>query len=178
MFEWRREIPRLQVVLGFDPGVNEDFTPIAPMQRLNLDGLEITATASNDGGVAFLVRADGVSIYHAGDHANRQPVITEDFQREIEVLARNGLRPDLYFAPVTGCSLGDPESVRKGVYYTVEKLSPRAIFPMHAGGGEGRLLQFAEQAAKDGVKGEFLVPIHGGDRFLVGPGKAEKLAVR
>jgi ankyrin repeat protein/L-ascorbate metabolism protein UlaG (beta-lactamase superfamily) len=178
IFEWGREIPRFQVVLGFKPEGGGEYTLIEPMQRLNLDGLEITATASNDGGVAFFVRVDGVALYHAGDHANRQPEITEDFRREIDVLARNGLRPDLLFAPVTGCGLGDPESVRKGVYYTVEKLAPRAVFPMHAGGGEDRLAQFAEQAAKDGVKGKFLVPVHGGDRFLVPPEGAEKIAKR
>lgn len=178
IFDWGREIPGLQIILGFKPEKQEGYTFIAAMQKLNLDGLEVIATNSNDGGVAFFVRADGVNIYHAGDHANRKPEITEDFRKEIDVLARNGLRPDLYFAPVTGCSLGDPESVRKGVYYTVEKLAPRAVFPMHAGGGEGRLLQFAEQAAKDGVKGEFLVPIHGGDRFQVGADKAEKIAKR
>ncbi len=176
IFEWRKAIGRIHYVLGFKPDTREEYTLIEPMQKMDLDGLEVTATASNDGGVAFFVRADGVGIYHAGDHANRKPEVTEDFAREIDVLARNGLKPDLLFAPVSGCGFGDPESVRKGVYYTVEKLAPRAVFPMHSGGAEWRLKVFAEKARENGVKGEFLTPAHPGDHFLVQNGPAEQLA--
>jgi hypothetical protein len=33
---------------------------------------------------------------------------------------------------IRGCSLGTPEEVKEGVYYTLRTLKPRVFIPMHA----------------------------------------------
>ena len=57
-----------------------------------------------------------------GDHANRKQDFSGPFKKEIDFLATAGLKPDIFFAPVSGCGFGDLEGVKKGVYYTIKKL--------------------------------------------------------
>ena len=61
-----------------------------------------------------------------------------EYTDEIDYLAGLGKPIDLAFLPISGCSLGTPESVREGVYYALEKLQPSVFFPQHAGNASYR----------------------------------------
>jgi hypothetical protein len=69
---------------------------------------------------------------------------------------------------------GDLESVKKGVYYTVKKLSAKAVFPMHAVGSEERYVEFAKEARKAGIEGSFCCAGHSGDWFFIDRGSVKK----
>ena len=45
----------------------ENFLVLDPRERLELEGLTVTALGSTDEGVAFLVETEGKTIFHAGD---------------------------------------------------------------------------------------------------------------
>lgn len=143
IFSWREALPGVHYVLGFppqDPPVPCDV--LEGRQTRAFGDLEVTAIRANDSGVGFLVRADGVTIFHAGDHANRQREVTADFAAEFDFLAEKRIPVDLAFLPVSGCGFGDPEAVRLGVEHALRRLQPKAFFPMHALHGEERLAQF------------------------------------
>ena len=168
IFNWRKELKNVTYVMGFKPDGQSGYIYLAPRQKKPLPGgLEITTLESNDSGEAFLVKADGVTIFHSGDHANRKQDFSGPFSAEIDFLANQGIKPDIFFAPVSGCGFGDLVAVKKGVYYTINKLSPRAIFPMHAGGNEVNYQKFIEAAKADGITSPFFAPRHSGDWFVV-----------
>ncbi len=170
IFDWQKDIPNITYVMGFKPQDKESgYIYLGPRQKKVINGMKVITIESNDSGVAFFVLVDGVRIFHSGDHANRKRDFSGPFAKEIDFLAEKGLKPDSFFAPVSGCGFGDLEAVKKGVYYTIKKLSPRAVFPMHAGGGEDRYVAFAKGAYKAGFTVPMCCAENNGDRFYVGP---------
>jgi L-ascorbate metabolism protein UlaG (beta-lactamase superfamily) len=95
--------------------------------------MKITTIESNDSGVGFLVEVDGLTIFHAGDHANRYRDLSGPFKAQIDGLVAKGVRPDLAFLPVSGCSFGDQVAVKIGVEYELAQLNPKVFLPMHGG---------------------------------------------
>lgn len=167
VFEWKKALPGLTVVTGFDPPNQTGYVKMAPRTTQRFDGVEVTAIEANDGGVGFFVKADGVSLLHSGDHANRKKDFSEPFKGEIHFLAEKGLKPDILFAPVSGCGFGDAEAVRLGVYYTAETLSPKVLFPMHAGNSETAYALFATEAHEAKLTAPVEAASFPGDSFEV-----------
>lgn len=176
IFQWKKEIPNLKIIMGFKPEKKDGtlYSFMAPNKTQDFNGMEVTTIKSNDSGVGFFVKADGVNIFHSGDHANRKKDFSGPFKKEIDFLAAKSLRPDIYFAPVSGCGFGDIEAVRKGVYYTVKKLSPKTIFPMHGGDGSDAYIEFAKVSKKAGVVTPIHVPMQTGDWFFAKEGVVKK----
>lgn len=174
IFDWKKALPGLTIVTGFDPPNQAGYVKMAPRSTQSFDGVEVTTIESNDSGVGFHVKADGVSLLHSGDHANRKKDFSEPFKEEIDYLADKGLRPDILFAPVSGCGFGDVEAVRLGVYYTAEKLSPKVLFPMHAGNSETTCALFAKEAQKAKLTVPIEAPSFPGDNFEIVVGEKAK----
>ena len=109
------------------------------------------------------MQADGVSLFHAGDHSPLHDAVA--FRREFDFLADSGLRADLLFLMVQAA---DDATLSEGVYFATNRLSAKALLPMHARGREHVYTEFARKAASDGIR----VPIHcaefGGDHFAIG----------
>lgn len=104
-------------------------------ETLSLSGMEILALPSTDAGAAFLVEADGKTLYHAGDlnwwhwdedsPADRRNMEV-NFKRYLEPLRDRKI--DLAFAPL------DPrlkDAFGMGFRYLLETADIRRIFPMH-----------------------------------------------
>jgi len=169
IFAWRKVLPKVNYFLGFKPENAEGYTLLPNRGKKELDGMEIIPIESNDSGQGYFVKVDGVTIFHPGDHANRQRDFSGPFKKEIDFLADQGLKADILFAPVSGCGFGDIVAVKKGVYYTIDRLSARAVFPMHAGGAESRYREFAIEAKKAGYEVPFCLAEFAGDHFIVTP---------
>jgi L-ascorbate metabolism protein UlaG (beta-lactamase superfamily) len=165
MFDWRETIPHITYVLGHQPRGVSGYEYVAPRTDRTIDGVRIRTIASTDAGVGFLVEVDGLVIFHAGDHANGQVGLHEQYTGEIDYIASLGIPIDLAFLPITGCSLGNPQSVREGVHYAINKLTPAVFFPQHAMNGEFAIRRFADDLKVNG----FTVPVgcteNGGDCF-------------
>jgi ankyrin repeat protein/L-ascorbate metabolism protein UlaG (beta-lactamase superfamily) len=169
IFSWRQVLPKITYVAGFKPSGKEDCIVLAPREKRELNGMEIVPIESNDSGQGYFIKVDGVSIFHPGDHANRQRDFSGPFKKEIDFLADQGLKADILFAPVSGCGFGDIVAVKKGVLYTIDRLSARSVFPMHAGGGEARYRDFAKEAANAGYDAPVCAAEFAGDHFIVTP---------
>ena len=146
MFDWKKEVPNISYVTGFRPEGKDGYQLLALHEKNTLNGMEITAIESNDSGQGYFVKVDGVSIFHPGDHTNRQRDFSGPFKKEIDFLADLGFKADILFAPVSGCGFGDIVAVKKGVYYAMDRLAARSVFPMHAGGYESAYREFAKEA--------------------------------
>jgi len=163
VFDWKATVKDITYVAGFKPEGKDGYVFMTPRETRKLGGLDITTTLANDEGVGFFVTADGVTIFHSGDHANWAG---EDasFKPEIDFLAGRGLRAHLLFMPV---SVTNEAVMNEGVHYAIRRLDAGAVFPGHARGREHMYGEFARAAANAGIS----APIHcaelGGDRFTV-----------
>ena len=104
-------------------------------EKKEVAGIEIETLRSNDMGVAFLVKVEGKTIYHAGDlnwwHWNGEPeedneYYKKTFQDEMKYL--EGKKIDLAFM------LLDPRQEDKycwGMNYFLEHTDSKVVFPMH-----------------------------------------------
>ncbi len=169
IFAWKKSIPKITYIMGFKAENAEGFIQLANREKKELNGLDIIPIESNDSGQGYFVKVDGVSIFHPGDHANRQRDFSGPFKKEIDFLADQGLKVDILFAPVSGCGFGDIVAVKKGIYYTIDRLSARAVFPMHAQGNPIKYMEFAREAKNAGYDAPFCPAGYDGDHFVVTP---------
>jgi L-ascorbate metabolism protein UlaG (beta-lactamase superfamily) len=79
-----------------------------------------------------MVGVDGITIFHAGDHALWSDESAEAFAAEIQWLKKQGASIDLAFFPIaTGFPCEPRPSIWKGVRTAALELRPRVLVPMH-----------------------------------------------
>ena len=176
IFEWRSEIPDIQYVLGFRPNdIDQEYTYTEPRSEQEIGSLRVCTIRSNDAGVGFLIEVDGLTIFHAGDHANGRMDMSGDYTPEIDALATMSEDIDLAFFAIFDASLGTPESEQLGVHYAIEHLKPKALFPMHASRAPYFYREFVEDAADRNYDSHLAYALNEGDRFFYRQGKIIKI---
>jgi L-ascorbate metabolism protein UlaG (beta-lactamase superfamily) len=173
IFDWQKSIDGIEYILGFASEKASEATVLLPREKKTIDGMEVSTIASTDAGVGFLVKVDGLTIFHAGDHACKEKDLNETYTDEIDYLADKSSGVDLAFLPITGCGFRDPEAVKTGILYALEKLNPDVMFPMHVLGFEYQYEEFARDAGKN-TKTKFACVENKGDYFLYSKGKIKK----
>ncbi|MVB09773.1 hypothetical protein CAFE_04380 [Caprobacter fermentans] len=138
VFSWRKTVKQIRYVVADEIRPPEDAVKIAPGQTVDLGDLTVHALESTDLGVAFLVRVDGLNLYHAGDlnwwHWDGEPEEDNEemgrrFREQIDTL--RGEKIDVAFLPV------DPrqkENALLGLSYFMKTVGARAVVPMHSFG--------------------------------------------
>jgi len=167
IFEWKNSLTHVNYVMGFSPrGIQDEYTLINPHEEKTVNDIKVSTLRSTDAGVAFLLEVDGLVLFHAGDHANGNVNLVGAFPEEIDYLAAKGKTIDLAFFGITGCSLGDPESVKAGIYYAVDKLKPVVLLPMHGGNAFYSYKEFADEFEQKKLSTRIVYPKARGDRFM------------
>ena len=138
IWKLKEKYPEVVYILSDDIHTTKEAVFMAPYETRDLGEVRIETFKSNDLGVAFLVKAEGKTIYHAGDlnwwHWNGEPekdnlYYKKTFQQEMERL--KGRQVDFAFM------LLDPRQEDKycwGMNYFLEKVHPKCVFPMHCFG--------------------------------------------
>jgi hypothetical protein len=175
IFSWAEQLPNITYVAGCrfedvpmfrDSGYDGPaYEYLEPREQRTVNGIDITTIASNDGGVGFLVKVDGLELYHAGDHSGWNPGELSGFVDEIDYLAERVTSLDLAFVNVTGCHAGDTTALAEATCYTLEKLSPQIWVPTHGLDREEVYQTFADKIVRMGFNTESYCPQHRGDRF-------------
>ncbi|MBU8932900.1 MAG: ankyrin repeat domain-containing protein [candidate division Zixibacteria bacterium] len=172
IFKWRETIPNITYIMGFENDGVSGYRFIGPRQTETVGNMEVSTITSNDSGVGFLIKVDGLTIFQAADHANRLRDFSGPYTAEIDYLADMNLDIDIAFMPISGCGFGDLEAVKLGVYYALDKLKPKVFFPEHALDNEYRYQEFADRAVADGhTDCEYMCAFNKGDRFFYRNGK-------
>lgn len=136
IFSWRKTVPQIRYVLSSDLHTKEEAYFLKPGQTLALSDLTVRALESTDLGCAFLVKADGCTVFHAGDlnwwHWNGEPEednlrMGQRYREQIDLL--KGENIDLAFVPVDP-RLGEEHSLW-GLDYLMKTLEPKKAVPMH-----------------------------------------------
>lgn len=177
IYSWADQIKNIRYVYGFRPEESwihrekgyhgPDYIYIEDHQEKDINGAKITAFKSTDTGQGFLVEVDGLTIYHPGDHAWFSAQDELPFKKEVDFIAENISSVDIAFFPVTGCpSRWKKEFILAGFEYSLEKLHPSHVFPMHSFNREYTMKEFAEYAEKIQSESQVLCSENPGDNFF------------
>ncbi|MGC4017857.1 MAG: MBL fold metallo-hydrolase [Muricomes sp.] len=137
IFELRERIPGICFILSNDieAEAGEDVTFVGPNEEIEVNGCKIRTFRSTDEGVAFLVKYEDDTIYHAGDlnwwHWAEESqayntMMRRNYQHEINKL--NSTKIDVAFVPV------DPrlgEQYCWGLDCFMKRTDTQFVFPMH-----------------------------------------------
>ncbi len=176
IYKWANDVKNISYVYGFKPEEawihkekgyhGPEYVYINDNQTQVVDNVTITTFKSNDTGQGFLVSTDGMTIYHPGDHAWFSSEDEMDFKKEVDFIARQEQPIDIAFLPVSGCpSRWKKEFIVEGFFYTIDKLDPAQVFPMHAFQREYTLKEFAEMAQTKKLKNQIVCTENTGDNF-------------
>ncbi|NIO29795.1 MAG: hypothetical protein GTO29_14720 [Candidatus Latescibacteria bacterium] len=171
IFDWREQVADITYFLGLEPENAPPYEHMPERMEKSYGDLKVTTIHSTDAGVGMVVEVDGLTIFHPGDHANGRIGLMDEFTDEIDFLAEKGIRPDICFMGIRGCSLGRPEEVKEGIHYALKTLKPRVFIPMHAG-AEGHLYrEFIEECKGQFPAIQMVAPDNRGDHFVYEQGK-------
>ena len=137
IFSWKQDVPKIRYVLSDDIRTTQDALKVHAGMTYDLGDLSFRVLDSTDAGVAFLIYADGLCIYHAGDlndwYWNGEPdadnaEMTRRYREQIDTL--KGEKIDIAFVPV------DPrleENYLRGLDYLMKTAEVGLAVPMHFG---------------------------------------------
>jgi len=145
---WANRVEELTFVFGWQGPAGPKRVMAADHEpRVLAPGITVSAVQHAFDGIpesAFLVQTDGLVIYHSGDHASLSDPPDPQFAANIDRLAQQVERVDVAFMSIFGGGAG--RWVNAGDRYTIERLRPKAVFPMHSGGREREYAAFAAEA--------------------------------
>jgi L-ascorbate metabolism protein UlaG (beta-lactamase superfamily) len=138
-------------IFGWNAGKGERTIDMpAPRATKALGAMEIFTVNCEHNDVpevAYLVKVDGLSIYHSGDYTG--PLDT--YQDDMAYLLKKAGQIDLAFI---------------GKFQQAESLKPRVVFPIHGYNREYIYGALARQAAERKLPSRVILPENKGDRFL------------
>ncbi len=172
IFRWQKLDPRILYVFGWKVRPSENRVLLEARADTVVDSLRIRTVRSTDSGVGYLVSADGLTIFHAGDHAEWDASARAAYRGEIDWLAALQQGVDIAFLPIaTGETCEALDDIRMGATYALVKLRPAVAFPMHVRCTEklGLYRAFAEGARAYAGRGTLLYAENPGDGFRYDP---------
>ena len=175
ILDWEKSVENIRYIFGWKADKNPRYHYLTePGKKTTIDGVEIFNINHAFDGIpeaAFLIKADGLVIFHSGDHGCTGEELDPLFKANIDYLAEQGSPIDLAFISQFGGR--DGAEINIGDLYTIERLEPRVTFPMHQGGGERFYKIFAEEIQQNGAKTQVYCAEKRGQRFFYRKGKIE-----
>lgn len=171
IFDWNKDYDVTYILSRdiFERGPEEKVLKVRPGQEYKVDDLQIKTLRSTDIGVAFFVRFEGISVYHAGDlnwwHWEEETKeynarMKRGYQREIDRL--EGETVDIAFVPM------DPrlkEAYSWGMDYFMRHTDTRYAFPMHLWGSYKTIARFLDDPVSEGYRDRIIRVEKRGQQF-------------
>lgn len=175
ILDWNRHIQKITYVFGWKAFDDPAYVYLEePRAKKQIGGLEIQAINHEFDDIpeaAFLIKVDGLEIFHSGDHGTVGEKMNPLFKDNIDYLAENTYGVDIAFISIFGSNYGD--LVNKGDLYTVQKLMPKVTFPMHKGWREHEYEEFASETEGKNMQTRIVCASKRGDKFVYRGGGIE-----
>lgn len=155
----------ISYLLGWDykkAPADRNVTVIVPRDSLITEDYTVYTHTATDDGSGFLIKTDGLTIYHAGDHALWAEQITDEFVSELNYIKTKTTGVDLAFLPAargmfTQCAYDSV--IEKGIRLGAEILKPATIALQHIGCSD-KLSQYKKiPEALKGVPARWITPV-------------------
>lgn len=152
ILKWAESCPDITYILNSDipvTGKLPHFHSMSPYEEWEHNGVQVKSFGSTDAGGSFLVQADGVTIFHAGDlNWWHWPDDTQEesdyaesfFKSEMEKIGKPEI--DIAFFPVDQRL---EQFYSLGAEYFAAVLRPKLLIPMHFGDTYSTTKAFAEK---------------------------------
>lgn len=160
ILEWKNYNENIQYIFSKDIKIDKNkanYSFLEEGEEKLFNNIYVKAYGSTDIGISFLVKVDGLTIFHAGDlnwwhwkedTLEEQALAESSFKDNIEKLqAEKSI--DIAFFPV------DPrlqESYYIGGEYFAKKIHPKLLIPMHFGDEATITKEFVDKMKKINVK--------------------------
>lgn len=169
VFELARRMADVEIVISYKPeaklasqGPVPSYHLVSPHRHLSIGGVTVHTTPATQGGVSYLVEADGLKVYHAGYHTCNEASQEASYRQEIDFLKPSG-PIDIALLPVGGHLL---RSYTYDSYlHLLDRLSPKAVYLMHGVYDYDEYLRCAERLRTRPVRLEYPEGTAGGDRY-------------
>ena len=158
--DWEDRIDDMKIVFGWSKSEDSKHVYMGPRQKRILDDIEIECVHSPESRIEdanFLIRIDGLSIYHSGDY--NKGAGSDTFLKDMDFLSKTVGEIDLFFIRAIDNDIEE-------ILIALEKNQPRYMFPMHAGGCEYRLISFEKKVEERRLPIHVIRPEHQGDRYI------------
>ena len=176
VLQWRQAVSNITYIFGWEAGSDSEHVYMVQPRDTRQLGDLVVSTVNHDFDripeVAFLVAVDDVVIDHSGDHGTVTDAPNPTFVDNIDYLASRAGQIDVAFISTFGQIGGG--TINNGDRYSIEKLRPRVMFPMHHGGNEDLYERFAREVRREDVKTAVRFATRPGDRFRYEAGRAER----
>ncbi len=158
ILEWEHAVPYIKYIFGWKALDSPNYLYMGPKKKIEFDGMKIECFHSPEAGEIegnFLVKVDGVVIYHSGDYSRGHDV----FKKDMQALADAAKDIDLFFM-LAGNAMDNEEAL-----YALQTVQPKNMFPMHGGGNEHVYKEFADFVKGKKIKTEIICAENRGDKF-------------
>lgn len=172
IYQWKKSIKNITYVFGENRVTGPAYLYIKPRGRKKLKGMEIFTISTTGFGEGFVVKVDGITIFHGGDHESSDQSWNK-FTKEIDYLKElkeNIKKFDLIFLQMIFQEQIDSS---KGVFYALEKLQPKIMFPTTAIARTPYYKEFVREAAVKKIKTKIECAENRGDIFFYKDGIIE-----
>ncbi len=152
LHRWADTIEDITYVYGWQSIDQPHVLNVEARANARIGDIDIATSRSTDEGVTYLVKVDGLTLFHAGDHADwvdNDPNVS--YKAEIDHIASQTATCDVAFLPVTSFMGIRAESITQGAIYAILKLMPGVVFPMHGNGRENLYKDFEADARANGL---------------------------
>jgi len=150
IFEWAKTNPNITYILSSDIHSNINvprYHIMSPYEEWKQEDALIKSFGSTDAGLSFLVQADELSLFHAGDlnwwHWKGESKAERDYAESIFKAEMEKIAPessDIAFFPVDRRL---EEFYCLGAEYFAAQMHPKLLLPMHFGDDYGATKAFA-----------------------------------
>lgn len=178
ILDWENIVGRITYVFGWPNERGKNRVCLSPREKEKTGEIEVLSVNSPEADPldnAFLVKADGLTIYHGGDYGPLGGIerVTSIYQRDMRFLKENANDLDIMFLAsrlING-------QVPRYVNYSIETAGPRTLFPMHYQSSEYLFRELADEIAKSGYRTKFMPPEDRGDYAIYQGGKIKKVSL-
>ena len=172
ILDWKKIREDIKYIISSDITIGKKDMRIhvlSPYEELSIEDVHIKAYGSTDAGISFLIKVDGVVIFHSGDlnwwhwwdeSREDNEKAGKSFKEEIEKI--KGEDVDIAFFPV------DPrlkDDYYMGPEYFIKEINPKVLVPMHFGSNYDITKKFSDK--ERGLPVKIMEITHRGQEILL-----------
>jgi L-ascorbate metabolism protein UlaG (beta-lactamase superfamily) len=152
IFQWQNYCSNIKYILSSDIKIEnpkDNYQIMEPYKTIKFDNIEVSSYGSTDIGVSYLIKLNGITIFHAGDLNWWYWDDDTDIEK---ALAENGFKSELEKIPDKQINIAFfPIDPRLGEFYSfggeyfISKIKPDYFIPMHFGDSFNITKSFSEK---------------------------------
>ena len=167
IFDWVKTIKKITYVFGWENKKASQAIFMGPREKRIIGDMEVhlvNSPKANPFDNTFLVKTEGLAIYHAGDYGilGGATHITDVYTEDMDYLKKHAQCLDIMF--LTGLLVN--KQVPAYIPFTIRAASPAQLFLMHQGAAEYNLKMLADELAKSEWDSKIIAPLDRGQVYF------------